>query len=292
MRLTEFNKQPTAETINESLSNMFGQKLNLESFTLEQLEDARNKIRTKLSQFETSNGYNAVYEDETYSKNKMFLNVLNKAIEERQEQAVQITALEQMVLDKVQEGIIALEDLPAELRSKMQHSTSEKSIKEDVINEGEEEKAELIMASRDMVDRITGWMEDTAGMQAESMLELVDSIRDELGADLAMEFESVVKPALASIYTALETSRQQLTSGVGLLTGEGGAEMMGTDPLASDDMAADDDLAGDMDAGLDAEDEFAADAAASGGDQAAGRPTREHIEYSRKLGIMLAPKKK
>lgn len=292
MRLTEFNKQPTAETINESLSNMFGQKLNLESFTLEQLEDARNKIRTKLSQFETSNGYNAVYEDETYSKNKMFLNVLNKAIEERQEQAVQITALEQMVLDKVQEGIIALEDLPAELRSKMQHSTSEKSIKEDVINEGEEEKAELIMASRDMVDRITGWMEDTAGMQAESMLELVDSIRDELGADLAMEFESVVKPALASIYTALETSRQQLTSGVRLLTGEGGAEMMGTDPLASDDMAADDDLAGDMDAGLDAEDEFAADAAASGGDQAAGRPTREHIEYSRKLGIMLAPKKK
>lgn len=292
MRLTEFNKQPTAETINESLSNMFGQKLNLESFTLEQLEDARNKIRTKLSQFETSNGYNAVYEDETYSKNKMFLNVLNKAIEERQEQAVQITALEQMVLDKVQEGVIALEDLPAELRSKMQHSTSEKSIKEDVINEGEEEKAELIMASRDMVDRITGWMEDTAGMQAESMLELVDSIRDELGADLAMEFESVVKPALASIYTALETSRQQLTSGVGLLTGEGGAEMMGTDPLASDDMAADDDLAGDMDAGLDAEDEFAADAAASGGDQAAGRPTREHIEYSRKLGIMLAPKKK
>jgi len=209
-----------------------------------------------------------------------------------------------MVLDQVNEGVIDFNSLPEELQKKAQQIAYIRSVKskvaESVINEGEEEKAELIMAARDMVDRITGWMEDTANMQAESMLELVDSIRDELGQDLAMEFESSVKPALATIYTALETSRQQLTQGVGLLTGEGGPDMMGMDAgmddmSGTDDMSADagmDDMAGDADSDLDLDDEFAAASAAAGGDEEAGRPTRESVEYSRQLGKILAPKKK
>jgi hypothetical protein len=339
MRITEFNKQPTAKALNESAAQMFGQKLNLESFTLEQLEDARNKLRTKLSQFESSNSYNAVYENETYSKNKMFLDVLNRAIDERQEATVELTAMEQLVLSKVKEGAISFEDLPEELQEKAKSTAQQKfmgmvyaakkgetpassdvakaaagmskqsakdyaqtkhkglpgHVEESVIVEGEEEKAELIMAARDMVDRVTGWMEDTANMQAESMLELVDSIRDELGSDLSMEFESVVKPALATIYTALESSRQQLTQSVGLLTGEEQSDMMGADnELDGDDTMPADELEAPAD-DLDLEepaDDFAADAAAAGGEEAAGRATRESVDYSRRLATLLAPKKK
>jgi hypothetical protein len=39
-------------------------------------------------------------------------------------------------------------------------------------------------------------------------------------------------------------------------------------------------------------DEFGASEPATGGDEAAGRAKRESIEYSRKLGMMLASKKK
>ena len=53
--------------------------------------------------------------------------------------------------------------------------------KKSKVREGAEEQATLVMAAKDMVDRITGWMEDTAEMQTESMLELGDKIRDELG---------------------------------------------------------------------------------------------------------------
>lgn len=297
MRITEFNRKPSASQLNESVAQQFGQKLNLESFTLEQLEDARNKLRTKLSQFESASNYNAVLENETYSKNKLFLDVLNRAIEERADaaEALTLTAMEQAVLDKVAEGAIAFEDLPEELQSKVQAIEEATAQEGRVLREGEEEKAELIMSARDMVDRITGWMEDTANMQAESMLELIDSIRDELGSDLAQEFESVVKPALATIYTALESSRQALTSGVQLLTGEGEpVDMMGTEPGmepgAEDGM---DNITGE-EPGMEepGTDDFAADAAAAGGEEAAGRMTRESIEYSRRLGQLLAPKKK
>jgi hypothetical protein len=293
MRITELNKQITAKALNESVAQKFGQKLDLDSFTLEQLEDARNKIRTKISQFEVSSNYNAVYEDETYTKNKLFLDVLNQAIEERS-QVVEFSDMERMVLEKVEQGVIAFEDLPEELQSKVNFSQSKEQAAvqvESVLREGEEEKAELIMAARDMVDRVTGWMEDTANMQAESMLELVDSIRDELGSDVSMEFEGIVKPALATIYTALESSRQQLTQSVAILTGEGegSAPMMGAEepaPEAGTEEPAPE--AGTEEPG----EEAGAAASAAGGEEPAGRATRESIEFSRKLASLLAPKKK
>lgn len=328
MRITEFNKEPTAKQLNESVAQLFGQKLNLESFTLEQLEDARNKLRTKLNQFESNSNYSAVLENESYTKNKLFLDVLNRAIQEREQQPkVNFTQMEQLVLDKVTEGSIEFVDLPEELQSKVieaagtddqlaeaapegwegtvkglkKHkdeidnpyalawymknkgykSHKKEDVTESVLREGEEEKAELIMSARDMVDRVTGWMEDTANMQAESMLELIDSIRDELGGDYAQEFESVVKPALATIYTALERARQNLTQGVQILTGEGEPlDLMGADEEAQ---AGNQIIGGEDEVGAEVPetDDFAADASAAGGEEAAGRMTRESIERNR-----------
>ena len=41
MIISEFAKPVTAKTLNESLAKRFGAKLNLEKFTLEQLQNAR-----------------------------------------------------------------------------------------------------------------------------------------------------------------------------------------------------------------------------------------------------------
>jgi hypothetical protein len=301
MRITEFKKQLTAKALNESAAKMFGQKLNLDSFTMEQLEDARNKLRTKIHQIENGQGFNAVYENENYSKNKLFLDVLNHTIEERS-QVVEFSDMERMVLEKVDQGLIEFADLPEELQEKAHKSKMckacdmpakeckcdhEEKVDESVLREGEEEKAELIMASRDMVDRITGWMEDTANMQAESMLELVDSIRDELGSDVSMEFEGLVKPALASIYAALEGARQQLTQSVAVITGEGGDSMMGAEQPIAPEIAPEEAPEEELD-----DEEAGASAAAAGGPEAAGRAVRENAEFSRKLASLLAPKKK
>jgi hypothetical protein len=298
MRITEFHKPLTAQALNESAEKTFGQKLNLESFSMEQLEDARNKLRTKLYQFENTEGFNAVHENDSYAKNKMFLDVLNQAIIEREESINEssFTAMEQLVLDKVEEGIIDFESLPEELQAKVRQVHENQSADDEMLAEGEEEKAEFIMSARDMADRITGWMEDTANMQAENMLKLVDAIRDELGADTAMEFESIIKPALATVYTALESSRQQLNQGVGLLTGEGGSEdMMGADPsmdIGAEEMPDETGMEPTDDFDTEPTDEFGAAAPAAGGDEVAGRAKRESIDYSRRLASILAPKKK
>ena len=167
--------------------------------------------------------------------------------------------------------------------------------------EGKEDEAELVMAAKDMVTRVTSWMEDTAEMQTESMLELADAIRDEMGQSESDAFVGVVKPALESMYTAMESTREALTNGVGMLTGEGEApgEDMGAEPM--DDAPADD---ADMEPTVDQDeadavaDEFAAAEPAAGGEEEAGREKRESknhkkkmIETSRRLGTILSKKK-
>jgi len=143
MQLREFAKPVTAKSLNESLAARFGQKINLERFTLEQLQDVRNRIRTQLSQVETNESFDSVH-NETYQKSKLMLDVLNAAISER-------------------------------------GHVDDESLEESTLREGAEDTAELVMAAKEMVDRITSWMEDTAEMQTESMLELAHAIRDEMG---------------------------------------------------------------------------------------------------------------
>ena len=58
-------------------------------------------------------------------------------------------------------------------------------IKESVLKEGEMESAELVLASKDMVDRIQSMLEDVSEMQAEDLLPLTDQIRDEMGNEKA-----------------------------------------------------------------------------------------------------------
>jgi len=179
----------------------------------------------------------------------MFLDVLNAAISERDDS----------IVDAIDEAVRR-------------------------VNEGAEDSAELVMAAKDMVDRVTGWMEDTAEMQTESMLELADAIRDEMGSEKSEAFTASIKPALEAMYGVMETTRQTLTQGVGMLTGE--AEPM--DTMGADDADMDMEPTTDMEGGdemevdLGGDDEFGAADAAAGGEAPMGREKRESVQYSKK----------
>jgi hypothetical protein len=126
-------------------------------------------------------------------------------------------------------------------------------------------------------------MEDTAEMQTESMLELADAIRDEMGSEQAEAFTNTIKPALEAMYGVMETTRVTLTQGVGMLTGE--AEPMDTMGADDPDMDMEPTVDGDMDMDMEepeADDDFGADAAAAGGEEAAGREKRESVDFSKK----------
>jgi len=172
------------------------------------------------------------------------------------------------------------------------HAPKKKKVKkedvekvEKVINEGEEDKAALVMAAKDMVDRFTSFLEDVAEMSAEGMLDIQDQIRDEMGAEQAEAFAQVVAPALEATMENLKTSREALTQGVGIITGEEApTDTIGAEPEGDIEEPMDAEVPAEepMDAEAPADDEFGASDAATGGTEPAGREKRESYQTTKK----------
>ena len=164
------------------------------------------------------------------------------------------------------------------------------------LQEGEIQQASAIVTAKTMVDRVGRWIEELSGMENDTLLQLGDSIRDEMSQDLAKNFISTVAPAIQQALQNLKDTRETLASGVRTLTGEEQpAEMLGGDGGMGGG-APEGDLMGPEggEAGPDAMnaeepiDDFAAAEPAVGGAEAAGREMRESIHRENSLLKALA----
>ena len=397
MKIEQFRQELTTEQLNDRLSKVFGTSIDLDKFSTEQLTTAQSNVVGKIQSIEQTEAFDSLSHNEEYHKQKMFLDVINSALEDRAvEGKLQNTILvhadeivgdyfdmDKEALKMNKDAVIAdmkkrqqsaqgdeadalhyaiqkvehdfeddgtqkenpyesnafaqavqkakaagmkkgdkfkvgdqeytledMETLVGEMKKKRMKKMESEKAKPDYIDldkdgnktepmkkaakdkekkkvkEGAEEEAQLVMAAKDMVDKVTGWMEDTASMQSETILELGDAIRDEEGSEKSESFINAVKPALESLYTSLEATREALTGGVAVLTGENAPDTMGAD---AEEPAMEPTTDADM---PDQSDDFAASEPASGGEEPADREKREHIiRLSRRLAETLSKKK-
>jgi hypothetical protein len=290
MQIKDLSQPKHSKILNENLARQFGYKLNVDSFTTEQLKAAKAKLAEKLNTFQRTANYNEVYENSQYQKDRALMDVLNQALSEKK-----LTPGEEKKKEKYVKGMKSDGKVPKEFQKRygkrakdVMYATATKMAKtesideamqvlksalnERVLTEGAEENAALIMSSRDMVDKVTGWLDDVASIKAERLLELVDSIRDELGSQTSGAFSDKVKPALEEIYDCLERNRQILTQAVAILTGEE-APTMGAE-------GAPEPAPGEVPP--ETGDSFGASAPAAGGTEPMGRMKRESLERSKK----------
>ena len=415
MKTTDlFKINRTSKRLNESMFKTFGRKLNLETFNIEQLEDARNKLRTQIYTARSSSSFNETVENDALSQAQFMHDAIVAELAERDEPIVDNTVQEGGTFDEQElsdvlkafdeqmneiggygdpdfEKIMAAldnrdvesaidivwdaysdqdggelrnmdnyiqdledefkfliysnptqrvrsnnqgEDIQTELSTNTLKSYQDKAGK-DIVNtmtsgdymttdksakkvmnrmkgsekadnkiykrenesieqtgdnmsnlrEGEIQQASAIVTAKTMVDRVGRWIEELSGMENDTLLQLGDSIRDEMGQEQAKGFIEAVAPAIQSALENLKTTREALASGVRTLTGEEQpANMLGGEPAA--DMAAEPD-AMNTDAELGG-DEFAAAEPAAGGAEEAGREMRESINHQNRLMRALA----
>ena len=427
MRTTDlFKSNRAADKITESIEKVFGKKLNLESFDLEQLEDARNKLRTQIHTVRSESGFNENLENDAFTQAQWMLDAINSEIAERQEFISDpgVAALDEAPADVYEmeymftgddgetgDGTITYEVVDGEVdptslkgycegdgnnklnddwctemvqpggyeheealayaqedyaeqsgnqdseggetdddyamtsagfgsdedygtfpESAPPTAKGERMVKhvkkgyakdgkltdkekgiayatawkqhnkdknesvdnpgEDMtkLREGEVQQATAVVTAKTMVDRVGRWIEELSGMENDQLIQLGDSIRDEMGQEQAKAFISTVAPAVQQALENLKTTRETLATGVRMLTGEEqGAELLGAEP----DAGGIDDLAGPAEPdALNAEpemgDEFAAAEPAVGGAETAGREKRESIDYQNSLLKVLA----
>jgi hypothetical protein len=427
MRTTDlFKSNRAADKITESIEKVFGKKLNLESFDLEQLEDARNKLRTQIHTVRSESGFNENLENDAFTQAQWMLDAINSEIAERQEFISDpgVAALDEAPADVYEmdymftgddgetgDGTITYEVVDGEIdptslkgycegdgNNKLnddwctemvqpggyEHEEALAAAQEDYaeqsgnqdseggetdddyamtsagfgsdedygtfpesapptakgermvkhvkkgyakdgkltdkekgiayatawkqhnkdknesvdnpgedmtkLREGEVQQATAVVTAKTMVDRVGRWIEELSGMENDQLIQLGDSIRDEMGQEQAKAFISTVAPAVQQALENLKTTRETLATGVRMLTGEEqGAELLGAEP----DAGGIDDLAGPAEPdALNAEpemgDEFAAAEPAVGGAETAGREKRESINYENSLLKVLA----
>lgn len=82
MKTVDFAAKLTSSKIKENINKMFGVNVSFEKYSREQLEDIRNKIRTRVFQLENSTGMTDLLTNETYQKDKAMLALLNTRIKE------------------------------------------------------------------------------------------------------------------------------------------------------------------------------------------------------------------
>jgi len=155
--------------------------------------------------------------------------------------------------------------------------------------EGELERAELILASKDLVNRLQDMAEKTAKMQIEDVMPLVDNMKGEFSAEQAEQFDQSATQALTAALEGLKSAREAVNNQVlqmqGKLSDEDSAALqndMGGEeeiqPDAGGDMAGDPelDLGGDEELNLgDEGDMFGGADGNRGGDQPLGRARKE-----------------
>ena len=82
MKTNDLNPVINTRRLLENFGRQFGNKLNLEKYTREQLEDFRNKLRTTVHQFEQASRFNESLTSEKYQKDRAILDILNSHLSE------------------------------------------------------------------------------------------------------------------------------------------------------------------------------------------------------------------
>jgi hypothetical protein len=88
MNITDIFNNRSPKKLNEAIETVFSKKLDLENFTIEQLEDSRNRLRTQIYTVRSSSGFNETVENESFTKAQWMLDAINAEVMQRENEAL------------------------------------------------------------------------------------------------------------------------------------------------------------------------------------------------------------
>jgi hypothetical protein len=124
---------------------------------------------------------------------------------------------EEAQLNKQQQNIAARKAAIQKEKAQMENRLS---LKQRLQEASEVQQAQVVLASQDMVDQVQKMSEQVSAMQFKDLPALVDSIKNEVGVDQAMQFNTDATAALAGLLQNLQGAKTQLESALGVVTGQ------------------------------------------------------------------------
>ena len=253
MKLNELAVTRPTQQIAKVFESHFDQQVQFDSMNRDQLHNMYRKVRGVLSEHRSGPARHSSERDPAYLKLMMMEQALAEQIYEDEmaaantaapapgenpQQAAAMAAKQKM--DQKTQIQKELEDLKKQVTDKQNELTnlsSTTSVQERrraqtygyYLSESEVQQAQVVLAAQDMVDKMQGMIEDTTEMQFKELPALVDSIKNQIGADQAAQFNNDAQAALTGLVQNLQGSKQQLEQALGVVTGQGPVEMPGAE---------------------------------------------------------------
>jgi hypothetical protein len=218
MKSLELTKPITTESLLSEFESRFNQTMDLSRFTKEELEDTANHIRTKIHNITQNTHFGEELKDDNYQKNQMMLDIVNQAINEYGGN---------MTDPEAKAGSVALSAKDKLDKGQTLSQDEKKQVSKMLQREGVEEQSELILAAKDMMDKIQPAIEQAEATLTTTRQELDNGVRILTGEETASE------PMGADDTMNMDTDLDSLDSGDGEESDEFGAsdaEAGGTEP--------------------------------------------------------------
>ena len=169
-----------------------------------------------------------------------------------QQQQALMAAQQQQKKRQIQDAIKIkqkeIQDLQQQMNNPTMTAMESRRAMRRKLKESEVQQAQVVLASQDMVDQVQKMLEQVSAMQFKDLPALVDQVKNQIGVDQAMQFNTDANAALTGMIQNLQASKQQLEGALGVVTGQ--APVV---PGEEGALGAEAPMPGDEEVGIDAE---------------------------------------
>ena len=226
MKLQELAVANPTKQAAKVFESYFGTSIKFDTISRRQAQGLLNRVRSLISEHRRTPEFHRSERNPAYLKLVMLEQALatqavagQPAANPQQQQAL-MAAQQQQKKRQIQDAIKAKQAEIADLQKQMNNPVMSTMESRRRLKESEVQQAQVVLASQDMVDQVQKMSEQISAMQFKDLPALVDQIKNEVGVDQAMQFNTDTTAALAGLLQNLQGAKTQLEQALGVVTGQ------------------------------------------------------------------------
>ena len=225
MKLQELAVANPTKQAAKVFESYFGQGVNFGDLTSQQASHMLKRVRGMIAEHRRTPEFHSSEQNPAYLK----LVVMEQALAatatmtpqaDPAKTAAAMTLQRQQQQRQIDDQIKAKQKELSDLQKQKGMLETRRSLKQRLQEASEVQQAQVVLASQDMVDQVQKMSEQVSAMQFKDLPALVDQIKNEVGVDQAMQFNTDATAALAGLLQNLQGAKTQLEAALGVVTGQ------------------------------------------------------------------------
>lgn len=255
MKLQDLAAPQKTKQVAKVMESYFGSSVAFDQLSPKQAQAMLRKVRGLIAEQRRQPEFHSSEQNPAYLKLMMMEQGLAAAATAPAQTPAQTQAAQALAKQQRQQQLRdQLKTLKTEAQANQQQqqaiqqqlgSLEESKIARRLREASEVQQAQVVLASKDMVDQVQKMIETATSIQFKDLPALVDQIRNEIGYDQATQFNADATTALSGLVQNLQQSKGQLEGALGVVTGQAPqvpGQDLGAEPAAE--------LGADLDAEL------------------------------------------